>query len=271
MRNSKITQYSSTLVSLPNLAILMGSALFCANTVQADVAIDYDSSDQGMRRLAIHDGKLRVDTDDDSWLLFNSGEDAMYFIDDQEQSYTVFNQATIEKLGATMNRAKAELDAAMAELPPAQREQMRKMMGDAMSQMLGEKKSIEISVQETNRTDTVAGVQCRIVEAHRNGQRFHQVCLAAAKELGADRADSRVFGEWTEFTQTMMEAVAEQSQGLIPFEAPSFHSVGSGLPILSIDEDGQRQQMIKHSNQALDGSAFTIPSHYKEERIETDF
>lgn len=247
--------------------------LMLTNHAQADVMIDYDAqaSSGGMHRLAIKGQQLRVDADDDTWILFNSNEQAMYIVDDSDRSYIKFDEALIEKLGQTMNRAKAELDAALADLPPAQRKQMQEMMAGAMASMLGGKDSIKFSVEETSRTDSVEGIDCRIVMAFKNDQPFNEVCLAEASDLGASSADAKVFRKWTQFTQGMMEQMAEQSQGLIPLQAPSFYIEGLGLPILSKDEDGLRAQLKSYRNDDIAASLFTIPKNYSEDNIDVEF
>ncbi|GAB4200519.1 MAG: hypothetical protein Tsb002_36670 [Wenzhouxiangellaceae bacterium] len=254
-------------------AILTAALLAAASlTAQADTTLEFQGTgDQNFDRLLISNGLLRMDTGDGNWLLFDSNAQHMTYVDDSDRSYMVMDQAMFDKLGNTIDKARAELDAALAQMPPAQREQMRAMMESTMKGMLGGGEKISVELRETGASREVAGVDCRMVETWQGNKRLNQVCLANAADLKVAAGDARVFSAWAEFTEDMVQQMADRAQGLVPFEAPSFAAFSDGLPVLVIDEDGDKVMLNAQHQEAIDASLFTIPDNYSRESIDVDF
>lgn len=256
------------------LCIALISTATLTTPAQADTELTYSNSsstDAQMESLLIKDGQLRMNLSGGDWMLYRQGEAALIFVDTDERQYTVMDQAMLDQVGGAIAQAKAELDAALAQMPPSQREQMRKIMESSMGQLTGGQQGLSFSIRETGQTQQINGVKCREVEALRGGQYFARSCLAKADDLNVSASDARVFGAWAEFTQGMMEKLAAQADGLIPFEAPNFGVFAQGLPVQNIDQDGERTELQSYRNDSLENSLFQIPSDYQRQSLDADF
>lgn len=256
------------------LCLALISAAAPSGPAQADTELTYSNSssaDAQMESLLIKDGQLRMNLSGGDWMLYRQGEAALIFVDTDKRQYTVMDQAMLDQVGGAIAQAKAELDAALAQMPPSQREQMRKIMESSMGQLSGGEQGLSFSLRETGQTQQINGVKCREVEALRGGQHFARSCLAKAADLNVSASDARVFSAWAEFTQGMMEKLAAQADGLIPFEAPNFGAFAQGLPIQNIDQDGERTELQSYRSDSLETSLFQIPSDYRRQSLDADF
>lgn len=255
-----------------SLTVLAG--LFLSSAAQADALLEYRSvpaDDNGMHRIMIKGGKLRMDMGSGDWLLFDQNQAVLNFIDADRKSYTVFDQEMVEKLGGTIDRAKAEMDKALAQMPAAQREQMRRMMESTMKQMMGGEEKMNIEIRHTGKDDQVSGIRCKITEAWRGNERITQMCLADAGDLDIAPRDAAVFAGWAEHTQETMQKLADHAQGMVPFEPPAISQIGDGLPVMTLDQNGHRSELSQHNNNGLDDDLFVIPANYERQSIDIDF
>src|SRR5262245_45963489 len=67
-------------------------------------------------------------TGEEQAVIFDGGKQVMWMINDAKKSYYEMTKADVDRLGAQMNDAMAQMQAQMANLPPAQRAQIEAMM-----------------------------------------------------------------------------------------------------------------------------------------------
>src|SRR5690606_15890617 len=140
-------------------AAAVAATLLACTALNAGVIFtmeDTDASDKAAKprltTVKAQDAKVKVETQGlgsaVSTMIFDGDSGQMMMIDPKKRTYTVIDNEAIEKIAASMRQAQAQMEAALAQVPPAQREQMKKMMGGSM---LGgsPEKAPEVSVKHT--------------------------------------------------------------------------------------------------------------------------
>ena len=84
-------------------------------------------------KIAIHQGKLRLDSDDlatsdQQQMIYDNQSDNMTIVDHSNQTYMVLDAATMDQFKQQMEMVKKQMQAQLANVPPEQRAMMQKMM-----------------------------------------------------------------------------------------------------------------------------------------------
>jgi hypothetical protein len=187
-------------------ALLGASAL--ATAVHAGVYIEnVEKQMDGSKapetsKMWIEGGRMRVEgsANDKAFVIFR--DKAMYAFDPKTQSYRVIDKAAADKIGAQVANAKKQLEARMAAMPPEQRKQVEDMMAKsgAAGALLQGKKPADRKVQDTGRTETVAGIKCTVWEVTEDGNKREELCAA---QPGAVPGGDEVIKTFREIGATM--------------------------------------------------------------------
>lgn len=129
-------------------AALAISALALTASAADDLTITFKFSDGTTTAHYFTKDRIRMNSGrNDTVLDFASGK--IVTIDNQKKEYS---EMTIDEMDAAMKSAAAQMEQAMAQVPPQMREQMAKMMGGAAA---------EVTVTK-GATKTVAGYPCQV-------------------------------------------------------------------------------------------------------------
>ena len=86
-------------------------------------------------QISVEGTLLRIDNtgSDGSQVIFDTAKKEMLMIDHKERSFMRMNKAYLDNVKKQMEVAFKQMDAQMAKMPQAQREMMKKMMGNKMN------------------------------------------------------------------------------------------------------------------------------------------
>jgi hypothetical protein len=231
----------------------MLAAALCTSPVLADTTLRYDGA--GLSRLSISASALRSDQGSHS-MLYRSDEDTMYMIDHRQREYTPMGAAEIEQLGATVRDAMAQMEQALANVPPAQRQMVEQMMAKQMGGALMPKiEMVELGTGEA------AGHACQRFETRINGRPSQRSCVVepAALDLGAAEAETlRRF-------QAHMRAMAEglgDALGGNTLNLPD----GAWIPVQLEDLEGNQDATLVEVQRAM--GDYALPEGYKAQKLQ---
>jgi hypothetical protein len=195
----------------------------------------------------------------------------LYFVDDKDKSYVVFDKATMQKLAARMNAAAEQAKEQLAKMPPEQRAQVEKMMAQHnMPGMGGESRHV-VEVIDTGKSDKVDGRPCKLWDVKRNGELDEQICVVPYSALPGKENFQQVFASFAKAFEEMAKSVPMLA-GMMTNEFDAQAKV-NGYPVRSRDYENGRlvneETVLKvWREEAIPASLFEVPAGYKQKTMD---
>ncbi|MEO8672742.1 MAG: DUF4412 domain-containing protein [Tahibacter sp.] len=240
------------------IAVLLAIGSQHAN---ADFRADY-RGDGGLQSIEVGHGKVRFATAHGHGVIFDAAQKALILLDSDKHEFTRMDEATVDALGETVSGAMAQMDAALAKLPPEQRALVMARMPKQAQAVAGPKPLV--SIKATGASDSVAGFRCEIFRIDIDGDNGGENCLANAADLGLGADDIAAFRQSADFARHVGEKIAggRFNTGL---DYNMFN--GEKLPVRIKSKNGS-SALTAVSKAAIAQSEFDIPSDYHERKIE---
>lgn len=255
----KINQHTIGILSVLFMVAMTGMAT-------ADTTLVF-SGKEGMNRIYLTPSALRMDVSGKGGqqaMIYDSDRSEFIVIMPKEKQYLVMTEKDMQAIGDLRNQMMQQMEAQLADVPPAQREQMRKMMMGMMKGKMGKAAKSEPMVHyvETDETGKAMGHSCRIYETRINGSYHGDVCLTPIKELGIPAKEYANYAHMLKFMQKMTQAAGVNS------------GVVAGMPENAMPlwyEEGNTRHVLKSiSHTPLDKALFSPPAGYKRQSTGLD-
>jgi hypothetical protein len=170
-------------------ALVLAAVGFATSAEAQDLTITFQSSDGGAATHYYTKDKARfANPQSDTMVDFSTGR--IVTIDHKKKEYSAM---TIDEMNQMMKAMSAQMEEAMAKVPPQMREQMAKMMGGASAQ-------VEVTKGETK---TVAGYACQVYTISAGSMR-QETCNTTAITPPFDPAN---FVKLSRITVPMMQGM----------------------------------------------------------------
>jgi hypothetical protein len=259
---------------------LLAGPLFCA-TAHAGVYLEsvdkeLDSSKApAAAKMWFDGGRMRTERtgrDGDLEVVIFRNQ-AMYTIDSKSKSYRVIDKAAADRMGAQVANAKKQMEARMASMPPEQRKQVEEMMakmgkGGAGGLMPGAPKPPQRTLQNSGRTETVAGIKCTIWEAFEDGKKAEELCAAPGGSVPGGDEVIKTFRDMSAMLSSFTESLGNRSANQPWNDMDKIN----GVPILTRDfEDGKASSEMRLTvarKESVPGASFEVPAGYKEKKLD---
>ena len=194
-------------------------------------------------------------------IIFDATAPVLWMIDDQAKTYSEMTKADVDRIGAQMSSAMAQMQQQMQNLPPEQRARIEAMMQGGRGMIAGAA-GPPPEYKKTG-TDTVGKWTCDKYQGTKNGEKTSEVCTVAPGAFGFAMGDFEITKQFAEFFSKLMPQGAE---GL--FRIGSSGPAGfSGIPVRSVSfKDGAPQtvtEMTEASRQNFPDALFAVPAGYK--------
>ncbi|MGH9461470.1 MAG: hypothetical protein ACRD1X_09655 [Vicinamibacteria bacterium] len=225
--------------------------------------------------IKIDGNRMRTDThgEDPTSMIFLGETDEMYVIDHAEKTYILMDKKTIEALGARMSEAMQQMEAALAQVPPEQREMMERMMKERMGGMSSTPPA-EPVVRSLGENDSVNGVSCAWKEVTREGVVDFKACVGNPADIAGGNEMQAMALEMKEFVSALMDAMSSMTNsnmfGSVLAENPAntMEDLG-GFPLISEDFDegklSRRSRVQSADEVSVADEEFVPPSGYKKQ------
>jgi len=220
--------------------------------------------------LSIDGDFLKIDNssvDDKSLVIFNNTKMEMQIIDTENKSYTRMDKASIEKMSKKLDDAKKQMDAHLAQMPAAQRDMMRSMMG----KMLGDTNKIVTKLVKTSRAGKVGNNTCKISEIYTGAIKSQEFCITPTSNLDGSEEILLAMKNLSSMFRQLFESMAKSFPGIA--ETNPFNELDKmdGFPIIVTTFKGNkvssRNELVSIKSKSFDKGFFTVPSNYKENKI----
>jgi hypothetical protein len=252
--------------------VFLCSALLFAATASAGVRIESVTrdiktqvADTGTQTVMVQDGKIRVSNAKEASGVILSDK-MLYVLDDKKKTYSEIDKATMKK---TMDQAGAQMkqmQEQMKNLPPEQRAQMEKMMGEHMPGMMSGKKDT-YEAKDTGKSDTSEGRKCRVWNLLKNGVVNEELCVVPFASLPGKEDFEKTFREIAEAFEGMTSGMPGAGDAIkarkgingYPVRVRSFDAAGKPR--------GTETVLTKWVEESLPGATFEIPAGYKKKDL----
>lgn len=213
-------------IFLFSILLLASAGVSAATIIHIEVADLVNPNNPTDKRIGyIQDGKMSIRSDSaakDTDLLYDQARSAITIVNHQDRTFMLLDEQSIaEFMSGTMqmmNRVQEQLSRQMQGMSPEQRAQIERMMG-GLAQPPKQSEEPPIEYIQTNKTQKVNGVACRITSLVKAGQPVTEICLAKTTALKMPAGDLK--------TLLSMQATAAKLAGAA---APLLKRLGSQMP-----------------------------------------
>jgi hypothetical protein len=191
--------------------------------------------------------------------LFDGTKQVMSIVNLDKKTYSEITKEDVDRLSGQMNDAMAQMQAQMANMPPAQRAQVEAMMKGRMG---GPAQAPKTEYRKTG-TDSVGKWTCDKYEGYQNNQKIVELCTVDPKILGFGPADFEVSQQLAAFFGKLVPGGAQAMFQIGKMEDQGF----SGVPVrrLTFGARPTASEMQEVTHQSFPDATFAVPSGFEKE------
>jgi len=199
---------------------------------------------------------------DQNGFIFDGTKQAMYIIDDSKKTYSEITKEDLDRLAAQMQSA-------MASIPPEQRAQVEAMMrGRGGRGIPGMPTAAAKPTFKKTGTDKVGKWTCDKYEGYEGEKKTTEVCTVPTSALGLSDKDFAVSKDFAKFFSSLMPQRSSEIFSLGSLEDRGY----PGVPVRTIrfGADGSAQTTVEVSDishQNIPDSTFAPPSGYAKQDV----
>jgi hypothetical protein len=193
-------------------------------------------------------------------MIFDGTKQVLWMINDTKKTYNEMTKADVDRLAGQMSDAMAQMQAQMANIPPAQRAQMEAMMrGRGMP---GAAAPVKTEYRKVG-TDKVGKWTCDRYDGYQNNEKTSELCTVDPKELGFALTDFEVARQLAEFFSKLVPQGADAMFRVGNAEAQGF----SGVPVrrTTLGARASTSEITEVSRQNFPDSTFQVPAGFQKE------
>lgn len=254
------------------LITIITAAAYAGEVVEV-ISKDLTSSEKAEETLKFlfSDGFMKMSTDPENDVIFNSAEQNMMVISHAEKSYMIFDKNTASSIKSEIDKAMEE---ALAQVPPEQRAMVERMMKQQMQGMGGapqmQMEMPKTDVRETGRSDTVNGIPCEYFEAYTGNEKDMELCVADWSDIDASENMRNSFMAMGEMMEGFLEQISEMAPMMQSNDNPfAYLKEMNGYPILSRQFSNGvavEEAILKSiTEQDIDKNEFNAPEGYNKQ------
>lgn len=270
---------------LRTLALLLSSLLFAA-TSYADVVFNMDQKDTATETTGRSEGKvknqnIRLDYYEDGekldgTMVFRGDTGNLIMINHEDKTYMVLDEATIESIGTQMNEAMKQMQEALKDVPPDQRDMVEKMMKERMPGMAGgEQEKPEVKKAGSGK---VGDYSCTKYDVYKGDTKIMQHCVTPWSKITGGEEMKNAMITMGDFMDNMAEKFSSTSGFAgagVQGERNMFKLLRKmdGFPVQTIMySDGEQigeSNLVSSKEETVEAAEFEPPADYKLQKIDT--
>ncbi|HSC48472.1 MAG TPA: DUF4412 domain-containing protein [Gammaproteobacteria bacterium] len=268
----------------------MLAALVLAVPAVADTHVAFvDESGQAANQMYVKGGKIRFESGDHQHvMLYDVASNSMTMVMADKKEYMVFNEQTASQMGAQMqgaqdqaqaamaahqqemSDAQAKMQAAMANMTPEQKAMMQKMMPGGGPPMgppggAGGPMSMQLDTKDLGTSETIAGHKCEDMQMSMNGRPMSTLCVMASLDpLGIPATDLKTLQAMKDGMQKIVSKMGPMAQGMTSMMNKGFtiKSQGQRFDPKTMKQVTETNILKGVTTESLSGDLFQVPAGY---------
>lgn len=200
-------------------------------------------------------------------VIYKSKDDAVYMVDDSKRQFIVMNEETMAQMGSQMDAMMKQMEEALAELPPEQREMAEKMMKEKMPGTQPTMTAPKVEVKKAGEKKDIDGKPCERYDITKDGKKTTEIWVTSWSEVGMSEEDFAIFREMASFMQNMMSSSDFFKNSVSDNEFFAGIEQIDGFPVMTrefVDGEVTEETVLKSVvEKDLDPSTFEISSDYE--------
>ena len=262
------------------ISLMAAYLLSIAGIAQAGVVFRVETEDlkaggeAEITEMKVDGNRMRTDSrgKDSATMIFLGDTDEMYVIDHKEKTYMVLDRATVERLGNQMSDAMKQMEEALKNVPPEQREMMERMMKGKMKGMSTSEPRSEPQVRSLGQSDSVNGVGCDWKEISRDDVVELKACVCNWTDIAGGDELQQISLEMKDFASALLDALgsfggAGGFASSVEQNPMSVMEKAGGFPLITESFQGGnltgRSRFQSVEEIAISDDEFMPPSGYK--------
>ena len=243
------------------LLSILGAGTLLAGGAMADTTLVYgDNSGKETTRMLLTADAVKVSSKDqtNTDVIFNGNKTEFVVVNHDEQSFMVFGEKEIEALSDVSAMMDRMLEKQMANVPEAQREQMRGMMESMIKNQMPKQAAAPV-YKKSGDSKEYNGYNCDVVVKTVEGQSSGSFCVTEYGKLDVAPAEYAVISKFMKIAEKMASQFGQDN-------SMNFASIGEVLPVYFKDA-GQTGILMDVDNGDIDEALLTVPEGYKQQEL----
>jgi hypothetical protein len=212
---------------------------------------------------AVEGVNARMHTSAKSDVIYRGAQREMLMLDHASKTFTVFDEAAMKKMAATLGPMMAQMEQAMKNMPESQRAQMEQMMKGRM----GGAASAPVVIKATNERSTQNGFPTVKHEVTRGGVKIQDIWVTPWSSIDGFKEAQPVFESMAEFFKGMLDSMKTLANDASLASMSQMKDL-AGYPVVtqSFDAAGKptgRTSLKSIKRQVVAASEFEPPAGYK--------
>jgi hypothetical protein len=195
-------------------------------------------------------------------VIFDGAKQVLWMLDVDKKTYYEMTKADVDRVGAQMQGALAQIQAQLANLPPAQRAQIEAMMkGRGLPGVAAPGPQTEYRKAGTAK---VGKWTCDNYEGFQNNQKNSELCTVEPAALGFALADFEVSRQLGDFFKKLLPQIADQVFSIGKLEEQGY----SGVPVRRVATVAGRETVTEITDvtrQTFADATFAVPAGFTKE------
>ncbi len=244
-----------------HLLSILGAGTLLAGSAMADTTLVYgDNSGQETTRMLLTPQVVKVSTKDQTHtdVLFYGDKTEFVVVNHDEKSFMVFGEKEIEALSDVSAMMDRMIEKQMANIPEAQREQMRGMMESMIKSQMPKQAAAPV-YEKSGATEEYNGYNCDVVVKTVDGQSSGDYCVTEYGDLDVTPAEYAVIAKFMKIAEKMASQFGQDN-------SMNFAAIGDVLPVYFKDS-GQTGILMDVDNGKIDAALLTVPEGYKQQEL----
>lgn len=260
------------LVALSTSMLLLLSSLANAGVVMDMVTRNTSGQETDRTKIYAQSKKIRMEQGGDDapegTMIFLG--DKFLYVDHEDKSYIVMDEAMLDEVSAKMSEAMKEMEAQLASVPPEQRAMVEQMMKGRMQGMMGK----QDDAPPAPRVDSMGSGEwqsydCRRYAVYEGSEKTREVCAAELDEVDGSEEVIEAFRNMAAYITKMTESLPMSSNDR-PNPGELMDQI-DGFPVHTIDYDNgvvvSEVSLDSVMEQDLDEELFAAPKGYRRQDL----
>lgn len=231
------------------VAVVALCAAAAASTARAGVTITTEGKDGKKTVMVLEGNKIRSEDPGEGGVISIFDGDARKMV-----QVMVSQRTYVEMTEADLKAMRAQMDAAMAQMPPEQRAQMEEGMGRKPGGKGGKGAS---KYERMGKSETVAGYKCEWYRERTAGKVASEGCYMPWGPAALTKADLQPLKKMSEFLETFMPGESSLQEDL---------DAAPGFPAIHVDLQGENREperLVSIKRGSIGADRFRPPAGYK--------